>query len=72
MVVLRVAIPLYVYTEAGFNDYFINFPSSVRVILIALQSVHVILALPNALVTFQLPCSDRCSIMMICLFPNGG
>jgi len=35
------------YTEAGFNDYF-NFPSSVRVILIALQSVHrhVILALP--------------------------
>ena len=37
----------FTYTEAGFNDYF-NFPSSVRVILIALQSGHAILALPNA------------------------
>mgnify|MGYP001347922508 CR=1 FL=1 len=35
------------YTEAGFNDYF-NFPSSLRVNLIELQSGYAILALPNA------------------------
>ena len=50
----------FTYTEAGFNDYF-NFPSSLRVNLIALQSGHAILALPNAKVTFQLPSNDRCS-----------
>ena len=37
----------FTYTEAGFNDYF-NFPSSLRVNLIELQSGYAILALPNA------------------------